>query len=458
MSGKKMADGEGVLTRKCDRSVPTPTKPNWTAPTGAEWELLSSLRHVLIGGRWALFLAELSVVALRFRRIEASFPAEEALAGLVVYNILALLALRGLPPRRVPAAFFLAADIVTVGVLTTFTGRITSPFAGLYFLVILEGAVYHNLAGGVMAAAVASAVILGSSSLAPPIWADVLRGEAGTQMIPHLFLTGGFGGYLVSRLKQLHDRRIEFEERLRHAQYEAGLRQREAMVAREVQRAALVDPPCHPQFEITVRFEPAREVGGDFYSFVSGGAEMGVLIGDVSGKGIAAALTSTSICHLIQYLQPLENPGRFLATLNRGLSGQVPGDVFATMTFARLDPKAERIQIYNAGHPPALIVSGERMQHGQRPNLPLGMFPEAKLVPEAFPFRRGDTLVLYSDGFIEARNPAGELLSVDGFAEMVRRLALLPPEQMASRLVEDTRAFGTVSDDLTLVVARFRPA
>jgi serine phosphatase RsbU (regulator of sigma subunit) len=77
-------------------------------------------------------------------------------------------------------------------------------------------------------------------------------------------------------------------------------------------------------------------------------------------------------------------------------------------------------------------------------------------VPESLPFRRGDRLVLYSDGFIEARNAAGEELTLEGLEAMLRRHAALPPEELAGRLVEETRAFGEVTDDLPLVVVRRR--
>jgi sigma-B regulation protein RsbU (phosphoserine phosphatase) len=121
-----------------------------------------------------------------------------------------------------------------------------------------------------------------------------------------------------------------------------------------------------------------------------------------------------------------------------------------------LDPEAERLVVYNAGHPPCLLVSGDTVQRSRYPNLPLGLLPDVSFVAEAFPFRSGDTLVLYSDALIEVRNSAGEELSVDGLEALVRQHAALPPEELATRLVADVHAFGAVTDDLTLVVVRGR--
>jgi serine phosphatase RsbU (regulator of sigma subunit) len=128
------------------------------------------------------------------------------------------------------------------------------------------------------------------------------------------------------------------------------------------------------------------------------------------------------------------------------------------MVTAFLDPETERLVLYDAGHPPSLIHSGGAVRRARRSNLPLGLFPDVPFVPETFPFRNGDTLVLYSDAFLETRNPAGEELSIEGLESLVGRHAALPPEDLASRLVEEVHAFGPVTDDLTLVVVRRRPS
>jgi serine phosphatase RsbU (regulator of sigma subunit) len=271
------------------------------------------------------------------------------------------------------------------------------------------------------------------------------RGRPRASLLPYLLLSGGYAALLVGLRKRLGGLQRE-EQRLRH----------DADAAWETQLATLTPPPPHAWFEVAVRYLPAQAVGGDFYAFFPGGPRLGVILGDVSGKGIPAALASTSISQLARWLRPMEDPDGFLANMNRELLEHLRPETFASMVLAFLDSATKRLVIYNAGHPPGLIVSGGTVQHLRQANLPLGMFPGVTFVPESWPLRRGDTLVLYSDGFIEARNAAGEELTLEGLEAMVRRHATLPPEELASRLIDETRAFGEVIDDLTLVVVRYR--
>jgi sigma-B regulation protein RsbU (phosphoserine phosphatase) len=268
---------------------------------------------------------------------------------------------------------------------------------------------------------------------------------AASPAVPYLLLCGGFASCLVRQLRQL--RRVE---------QELQLLLRELETARETQLATLAAPPDDPRLETAVRYVPALALGGDFYSFFAAGPRVGVILGDVSGKGTPAALVSTSICQLAGWLRPLQAPDRFLANLNQELLEHLPAETFVSMASAFLDPEGERLVIYNAGHPPCLLWSGDTPLRCCVPNLPLGMFPNVTFEPETFRFRPGDVLVLYSDAFIEARNAAGEELTVEGLEALVCRHASLPAEELADRLIEETRAFGAVTDDLTLVIVRFR--
>jgi serine phosphatase RsbU (regulator of sigma subunit) len=421
---------------------------------GAEQERLAALRQVLIAGRWALFVAELATVALRFERIRAMPPAEIALVALAVYNVLALWALYLFPPGRIPVVLFLAADLLTVGGLIAATEALRSPFASLFYFVVLMGAIQYGLPGGVVVAAIAGTLLLAAASLTAGSWEAILRGEARTQVLSNLLLMGAFAGYLIRQVNRLHRRHTEIEDRLQDAEHEAELRRREADLAREVQRAALAGSPRHPHLTTAVRFEPVGAVGGDFYAFTTAGQRLGVFLGDVSGKGLPAALTATSVAHLIYAMGPMEDAPLFLDTLNRALLDQLPDEAFVTLVFALLDPLSERALIFSAGHPPPLLLRGAQLEQIRQRGLALGIVADLPFTPEVVRYRREDTLLLYSDGFIEARSPTGELLSLDGLEHLVRQHHDLPPDDLADRLIADTRAFGEVKDDLTLVVVR----
>ena len=425
----------------------------------AEQEFSSLLHQAFMGGRWALFVAEAAVALLVLDPSRTSPAAVAALAILALYNVAALFALHRLFRTRSPVLSFLAADLLFIGVVVALTGGLGSPFAGLFYLVGLTGAVYYDVVGGLAVALAACGILIATSI--PGLNAGPSGGELTpdsgalmTQMIPYLILHGAVAGYLVGQLKRLQERRREFEERLLQRQYEERIRQQEMDIARRVQCATLPELPAHPEYGLAVRFVPAREVGGDFYSFFTEGERLGLIVGDVSGKGIPAALVSTSVSHLVRQLPVMRDPTGFLAELNRVLLEQIPEDTFASMVLVVADPAERCLTFYNAGHPPPLVIRRGASSRVERANLLLGVSPEARFAPESIEFESGDTLVLYSDAFIEAVGPSGEMLSIEGLESLVRRHAALPPEPQADRLIEDTRAFGRVTDDLTLLILK----
>lgn len=435
------------------RSYPPPALP---AVGIAHQELLSLQRDVLLGGRWVLFLAEVAAVLLRHHQIERNPRAEFAALGLVIYNAATLILLRRVPTERFPGKWLLAADVAAVGALIVFTRGLASPFASLAFLISLFGAVYYNLAGGLSVAAAMGAIMFAATRLYPEIWVEVIRDQQRTQLLPYLVLHGGIAGYLVGRLKQLHERRVEAEERLRRAEYDEQIRRREAAVAREIQLATLRQPPQPAWVETAVRFEPAQEVGGDFYSFLTDDGRFAVVVGDVSGKGMPAALVSTTISHLSHCLPALSDPAHFLADLNLQLLDRLPDWTLATLALALVELRAQRVVLYNAGHPPPYVIRGGCPQRMPNGDLPLGVAEVAPCAPLAVPFRPGDTLLLYSDGFLDTRDHDGRHLRPERFEERLRRHTGLPVEETAGRLLADTRASGAVEDDLTLVIVRLR--
>ena len=240
-------------------------------PSTAAADLSASQSAIFVRGRWVLFGAELIALGLRIADVEKSVPAELVAGLLVLYNIGSLWLLRRLPPARVPAVPFLVADVLVVGWLAALTGGILSPFSGLFYLITLVGAVYYDLRGSVAVALAAAAIMLVGSARTPELWVRVFDEHQRSQFLPFLLMHAVVAGYLVRYLKRLHERRIEFEERFQRARYEAERREGEERLAREFQLAALTPPPRQPFFDLCVRFEPAREVGGDFYAFCGSG-------------------------------------------------------------------------------------------------------------------------------------------------------------------------------------------
>ena len=204
----------------------------------------------------------------------------------------------------------------------------------------------------------------------------------------------------------------EMAEAVRHGQDEAVKRERlerELETAREIQARLLPDEtPLVPGFEITGTSLPSRQVGGDYFDFLQlGENRVGVAIGDVSGKGIPAALLMSNLqaCLQGQVIHP-SSVAETVARINDLLSNSTDSQMFATFCYGLLDFAQATFTVTNAGHNPPILCrmngSIEKMESG---GLLIGMMPGLVYQQETVEFRPGDVLVLYTDGVTEAEGP-----------------------------------------------------
>lgn len=249
--------------------------------------------------------------------------------------------------------------------------------------------------------------------------------------------------------------------------------QQEITIARSIQVSLLSRPQLRLQsFEILSRSEPSTEVGGDFYNlFELRGQEqagsstphrLGVLLGDVAGKGVSAALFMAVTTTLIQaQAQFLRAPAATLAAANAELypkmhSPQQGRPRFVTALYGLLDPASGEIRLASAGQtPPILWPASSEPRYLPLKGLPLGALPAPKYEETVIRLAPGDRLIFCSDGFIEEQSAAGEPVGYDGF---LRRLAALV-DQTGSELIEALfgrdaagRAAPVDRDDRTLVL------
>lgn len=178
-------------------------------------------------------------------------------------------------------------------------------------------------------------------------------------------------------------------------------------------------------FTFAARYDPAFEVGGDFYDFVSlPGDRLGIVVGDVSGKGVAAALYMARMTRELRYFALAErDPGRVLQWMNKAVADIGQDDIFVTLVYVVLDKRRGELTIANAGHMPPVIrreVEDDVVVLDKVSGLPLGVLPEAEYESERYAMRPGDSVVLYSDGLVEAMSPSHEMFGMD---RMVRSLA-----------------------------------
>ena len=212
--------------------------------------------------------------------------------------------------------------------------------------------------------------------------------------------------------------------------------------AREVQKILVPEEtPAIPGFAIASIYRPAEEVGGDFFQVIpsgSGGAL--IALGDVSGKGLKAAMTVSLIVGTLRTLaEYTQSPQQILSGLNRRLIGRTDGG-FATCVIARIEADGT-VTLANAGHLAPFRNEAELPVAG---SLPLGLVRDAEYEELDFRLQENDTLMFYTDGVVEARNQAGELYGFERVA------TLAASNQNVEQIVEAACVFGQ-EDDITVL-------
>lgn len=253
---------------------------------------------------------------------------------------------------------------------------------------------------------------------------------------------------------ELHRQALE-KERLEH----------EIELASEIQRQILPkEVPDLPGFELAGWNRPARHIGGDYFDFLPMPAgHLGLIVGDVSGKGVPAALlvsTLHSALHLLAERGPVSP--EMVARLNRHILASSASNKFITLFAAELDPATGVVDFVNAGHNPGIVLraSGqvERLGPG---GLPLGLMANVGWRSERLELAPGDLLCLYSDGITEAVSPSDEEFGIERLEALLAETAGLPLERRLERLAEAVTGFAAgqpQGDDQTFLLVRRLPA
>ena len=238
--------------------------------------------------------------------------------------------------------------------------------------------------------------------------------------------------------------------------------EQELQIAREIQQALLpAELPSEGWFVAAGSSEACFQVGGDYYDVIQmDGGSWGVVLADVSGKGVSAALMTSLLQGAFfasaSSRQPLSD---MVARINRYISERSRNARFSTAFCCAVNSNGVGRWV-NAGHCAGLLLraTGE-VEWLQPTSVPIGLFSDAEFPEEEFSLRAGDKLVLYSDGVSEAANYAGERFGEERLSEFVRRNLKLGPRQLHAALLEDVAAFtqgAEQGDDLTLLVVGYQ--
>jgi phosphoserine phosphatase RsbU/P len=237
----------------------------------------------------------------------------------------------------------------------------------------------------------------------------------------------------------------------------------ELEIAKQVQaRLFPQSPPPLKTLEYAGICFQARQVGGDYYDFLDlGRGRLGLVIGDISGKGIAAALLMANLQANLrsQCANALDQPQRFLCSVNRLFCENTPDGSFATLFFAEYDDSGGRLRYANCGHLPALLLrSDDTVERLDATATVLGVFHEWDCEIGERQIYPGDRLVLYTDGVTEAFSEAGEEFGEQRLIEVLGRHRKLPCQALLASIVDEVRRFSPYEqkDDITLIAASVR--
>ncbi|HET7481934.1 MAG TPA: SpoIIE family protein phosphatase, partial [Actinomycetota bacterium] len=250
-----------------------------------------------------------------------------------------------------------------------------------------------------------------------------------------------------------------------------ALQDRELEIAASIQRNLLQRTlPETPGARIYPMQRQANRVGGDWYNVEVSGRSLSVVVGDASGKGIGAALMATLALSALRAERARgATPKQVIELANRTLREATDSESFTTLIYATLDLGTGETRWMNMGHHPPFVIRGPREQpdgsvtpprgyflEGPR-NRALGWFDDPGFVEVVVTLEPGDRMLLFTDGFLEAKAPDGEVFGQNRFAGAATGVASLPAEPLVDELVADVERFaaGKLDDDLTMLVVEW---
>jgi serine phosphatase RsbU (regulator of sigma subunit)/anti-sigma regulatory factor (Ser/Thr protein kinase) len=246
---------------------------------------------------------------------------------------------------------------------------------------------------------------------------------------------------------------------VREQEAEAVTRQRfeqELEVARLIQQNFLPkELPELPGWQVAAYYQPAREVGGDFYDVIPlPDGRVGFVVGDVTDKGVPAALVMSATRSVLRAsAQRLIEPGEVLERVNEHLCPDMPEKMFVTCLYGVLDPESGLLRFANAGHDVPYVKTADGVEELRARGMPLGLMPGMKYEEKEAVLAPGESVLLHSDGIVEAHDPDREMF---GFPRLKQTVADAPGGQrLIDRVLRDLAGFAGAGaeqeDDITMV-------
>jgi serine phosphatase RsbU (regulator of sigma subunit) len=257
-----------------------------------------------------------------------------------------------------------------------------------------------------------------------------------------------------------------FSEYIKKSNSDSGFHralQRDLEGAKDVQQAFFPPRPVSiPCLSCETFYQPAHQIGGDYYDFLPlHGGRWGIAIGDVSGKGIGAALIMASLQASLraQALHPHLDLSALIGDVNRLVFESLPTHFFASLFYAEYEPARRVLKYANAGHNPPIVIrrrGGSCELFHLRPNgMPVGISADSQFASMSFQLEIDDFVVAYTDGITEAENRNGEFWGEHRLENLLRSCSGETPEQIIRAILDEVSRFANGQpqrDDMTLVV------
>jgi serine phosphatase RsbU (regulator of sigma subunit) len=220
--------------------------------------------------------------------------------------------------------------------------------------------------------------------------------------------------------------------------------------------------PSLEAWQISPFYQPAREVGGDYYDFhLLSEGKLGVVVGDATGKGVPAALVMTTTCGMLQLAaqasDSTSSPGEMLKQVNEALLVRIPTNMFVTCFYAILDPESGSLAYANAGHDlPYLRRRGGDAEELRARGMPLGLMPGMSYEQKVIVLEEGEAALFYSDGLVEAHDPKGQMFGFPRLRALIAEHGKEGP--LGEFLMEELYSFvgegWEQEDDITLLTLK----
>jgi len=236
--------------------------------------------------------------------------------------------------------------------------------------------------------------------------------------------------------------------------------QNELAEGRAIQKALAPQPmPDVPNWELWLFTQSANEVGGDLIDFLElGNNRFAVALGDVSGKGLPAALLMAKLQATIRALAPeAKSLPDLVFRINRIFYRDVLPKSFLSLVCLEAQSSSHEIRFINAGHLPPAVMGKTGFKETSKGGLALGLLPDARYLQQTASLQKGESILIYSDGLTEAVNERGEFYGEERLFALLQKLSDLSAQEMGEKLLGDVREFVSHSrfgDDLSLVVLK----